>query len=131
MTALPQLPDKIEAALSRMEQQFSAVTTLIVAGDAPGLESASAQLRALALDLTALLDIASTSVVARTELRLRLRNLASILAAQRENLQRRLTSVERSLHALVPATQGATYASTTSPYGSSARRTGAFTHLAA
>ena len=121
----------IDAALGRLEQRFDAVSSAIVSGDCAALESASSGLRALALECSSLIESSRVADAAPAPVAARLRRLAQGMVFQRENLARRLACVERTLHALVPGTRQATYGAGAGPYGSSARRSGAFSSLAA
>ena len=121
----------IDTALERLEQRFDAVSSAIVSGDCAALESASSGLRALALEFSDLIESSRAAEPASGSAAARLRCLAQGMVLQRENLARRLASVERTLHALVPATRQATYGTGAGLYGSGARRSGAFGSLRA
>lgn len=121
----------LEEALAEVELHFSDVSAALVSGEPLALAAASAALRQAAMDFSALLQRLTPADLKSKNLTSRLKNIAAGMATQRESLLRRTVLVERALHAIVPATQTATYAQATGPYGSLGKQTGAFKFLAA
>lgn len=124
-------PAHLEKALTEVELDFNDVAAALVSGEPLALATASAALRQSAMDLSALLQHQAPIDLKNKNLKLRLKRLADGMAAQRESLIRRTVLVERGLHAIVPATQSATYAQAAGPYGSAGKQTGVFKYLAA
>ncbi len=104
------LNDALETSLTQIELQCESVAAAVASGEPQALESASNALRQAAVDLSALVQRLGGPQQAGPELHTRLKKLAAQLNNQRENLLRRSAVVERSLHALVPATRKSTYA---------------------
>lgn len=125
------LSPQAEKALVQVELQFDVVSAALISGEPAALESASAGLRQVAIDFSGLLQGLAPAELAGKNLKLRLKKLAEGMAMQRESLIRRTVAVERTLHAIMPATRNATYTQTSGPYGSSGRPTGAFKLLLA
>jgi hypothetical protein len=126
------LNPEIEKPLSRIEGQVDLVCAAVVNGDPVSLESASLALRQAAVDFSGLLQEFAPDVRADRELKRRLKKVATGLSIHREGLIRRTVAVERSLHAMVPATRKSTYTQAmTGSYAGTARQTGAFKLLSA
>ncbi len=104
------LNDALETSLLQIELQCESVAAAVASGEPQALEGASNALRQAAVDLSALVQRLGGAAQAGPELHTRLKKLAGVLNIQRENLLRRSAVVERSLHALVPATRKSTYA---------------------
>lgn len=118
-----ELPPELDAALSRIERQLDSMEAGVGQGDAAAMELHSTVLRQVVADFSHLVEgrhaAFSNPVVQR-----RLKQIAQNLASQREGLIRRSASVERALHALIPATESATYVppSGASSFGPGRRR---------
>jgi hypothetical protein len=121
----------MEESLRKVELIFSDVSAALVSGDPIALEASSVALRQAALEISALVQRLMPFERKNKELKLRLKKIATGMAMQRESLIRRTALVETALNAVVPATQNATYAQTTGPYGSAGKQSGAFKYLAA
>lgn len=119
----------LEQQLDRVELQFNAVSSALIGGDPEAVQAASAMLQQLAVRFVQMVDEMGrdrAGSVAVASLSPRIQALAAGMPALRENLLRRSAYVERALQLVVPATQKTTYAAHTGPYGSGARRSGAF-----
>ena len=125
------LPAHIEEALVEVELHFNDVSAALVSGEPLALAAASAALRQASLDLSALLQRLSPMDLQNASFKLRIKKIADGMASQRESLIRRTALVEMALNAIVPATQGTTYAQAVGPYGSAGKQSGAFKYLAA
>ena len=125
------LPAHIEDALIDVELCFNDVAVALVSGEPLALAAASAALRQGAIDFSSLLQRVTPIDLKNEALKSRLKRLADGMVAQRENLIRRTVLVERALNAIVPTTNGSTYAQAAGPYGSAGKQTGAFKYLAA
>lgn len=116
------LSPELEAALSQIERQLEAISAAVGQGDPAALESLSSVLRQLVLDFSGLVE-GRSEAFASTQSQHRLKKIAQSLSSQREGLIRRSASVERALHALIPATDATTYVpSAASAYGAGRRR---------
>jgi hypothetical protein len=126
------LSEKLETALMQAELQSNAVAAALGTGEPVALEHASSMLRELALVFSGLAQDIAPPDRSNVQFITRLKRLASATAAQRASLIRCSVAVERALGILMPAaTEAATYAATSGPYGSRGRQTGAFKLLAA
>ena len=125
------IPAHIEDSLVKVELIFSNVSAALVSGDPVALEVSSTALRQAAIEISALIQRLMPVERKNKELKSRLKKIADGMAAQRESLIRRTALVEMALNAIVPATQGTTYAQATGPYGSAGKQSGAFKYLAA
>lgn len=122
----------LDDAVGELELRSQAISDALRCGDAAAVLSASQSLRDIVVDASRLMREISTPEGQRASLVARLRRLAKLMVAQREGLIRRTVMVERNLEILVPAAiRTATYGSSSGPYGSIARKTGAFKVLAA
>jgi hypothetical protein len=122
---------RTETALSEVERRFNAVAAALVSGEPVALEATSTVLRQAAIDFSSLLQSLSPAERKDKDLTLRLKAIAEGTAILKDGLFRRAAIVDMALNAVVPATQNATYAKTSSPYGSPGKQTGAFKYLAA
>lgn len=91
-------------ALADIESRLESVASALGAGDAAGLEAASASLQRVSLALAALVQERHADMDG-AESRQRLRKIADRLAIQREGLLRQVASVERTLGVLLPSTR--------------------------
>lgn len=120
-----------EKSLADVERCFNDVAAALVSGEPVALESASALLRQAAIDLSTLMQGLSPAERKNRDLTLRLKKIADGTATLKDGLFRRTALVAMALNAVVPATQDATYAKASGPYGSAGKQTGAFKYLAA
>jgi hypothetical protein len=120
-----------EKSLTEVELCFNDASAALVSGEPLALEAASAALRQKAIDFSALLQGLTPSERKDKNLKLRLKKITDGMAALRDGLYRRTALVDMALSAVVPATQDATYATATGPYGRVGKQTGAFKYLAA
>ena len=125
------IPAHVEDSLVKVELIFSDVSAALVSGDPIALESSSAALRQASLEISSLIQRLMPAERKNKELKSRLKKIADGMATQRESLIRRTALVELALNAIVPATQNATYAKATGPYGSAGKQSGTFKYLAA
>lgn len=125
------LSTHLNQALIEAERQSNAVSAALVQGEPLALASAGTELRQAALALSSLVQGLTELERNNQNLTVRLKRLADGLVFQRESLIRRTGLVERTLHALVPASRSATYAQAGAPYASTGKPTGAFKVLAA
>jgi hypothetical protein len=103
-----ELPPELDAALSRIERQLDAMDAAVGQGDAAAVESLGGVLRQVVADFSQLVE-GRHAAFSNPGVQRRLKQIAQNLASQRESLIRRSASVERALHALIPATESATY----------------------
>lgn len=120
----------IETALSRIELQCEALFVAVNGGEPIAIESASQTVRQGAVDFSTLLQGLDAHDAAMPALRQRLGKVAAALAIQRTGLIRRTAAVERTLHAMMPATRETTYAKSAGFRGAG-RPSGAFKTSAA
>lgn len=121
----------IEQPLAHIELQCDAMSAAVESGEPTALEAASNALRQASVDFSRLLETFPQAVLSDKELSSRVKKVAALMAIQRENLIRRTVSVERALHAMVPATRESTYSSASSLYGGATKQSGAFKGLSA
>ena len=119
--------------LDLVEQQFSQVAAFLASGNAPQLETASALLQALRLELARLLQSNSQiSPAQRQATRVRVRELATGLQVLRDGLSRQAAFTQQSLQVVIPTAQPkSTYGSGNSVYGGVPRQAGVHRYLAA
>lgn len=125
------LPIRLEQALTEVEQRFNELSAALVSGAPTALLAVSSALRQQAVDFSALLQTLGPVERSDKTLKSRLQSIASGMVLQRQSLIRRTVLVEMALNAVVPATQGASYAQVAGPYGSPAKQSGAFKFLSA
>jgi hypothetical protein len=118
----------IESQLSLIEAQLAFLREASLAHDPAQLPPALAELQSLLLGLS---DTLQNTTVPRALIKNRLKNGLAVVLALREGLIRQSVRVDRTLAALVPATQAITYGSASSalrhqPYGMAARQSGEF-----
>ncbi|MEI8170583.1 MAG: hypothetical protein WCG50_12965 [Rhodoferax sp.] len=121
----------IEKSLASVELSFNEVSAALVSGEPLALETASVALRQATIDFSQLMQGLSANDRQDKALVLRMKKIAEGLPILKDGLYRRTALVEMALKAVVPATQDATYAKATGPYGSLGKQTGAFKFLAA
>lgn len=121
----------MEQALAQAESHVRSVAAAIVSGEPQSLAIATTSLRLAALALAQTLQRAGQAGQADPAVKRRVRRMARALAQQRESLLRRSALVDRSLHALVPATRDVGYAPVASTYGTAGRPTGSLRMLSA
>jgi hypothetical protein len=121
----------LDDQLDLLEERFEALAGTLIDGNPDGVQSASASLQLLAVELVQMLDAngrAQLRVPGRSH---RIRALASGLATVRENLFRQSAYVDRALELIVPATQQKSTYSGNRAYGGPVRQSGAFKVLSA
>lgn len=121
----------IEQPLAQIELRCEAMSLAVESGDPVALEAASQTLRQAAIDFSQILETIPEAVLSDKEFKRRVKKVADLMAIQRENLIRRTVSVERALHAMVPATREATYSPASGLYGGATKQSGAFKVLSA
>ena len=121
----------MEQTLADAELHVRNVAAAIVSGEPQALAIAATSLRLAALALAQALQRPAPAGQADPATKRRVRTMARTLAHQRESLIRRTALVDRSLHALVPASRGDNYAPGGSAYGTAGRPTGSFRMLSA
>ncbi len=120
-----------DAQICLLEAQFRVVSAALLDGGPVAIQSTSATLQRLAVELVQMVDETGRDQLNSPGHLQKLSVLASGMVALRENLVRQSAYVERALEVLVPATrQKSTYADS-GVYGSSIRRSGEFTAFAA
>lgn len=125
------LPAHLEKALTDVELHVNEVSAALVSGEPLALTSASAALRQVAIDFSALVQRLTSFDTKHTGLKPRLTQISNAMLLQRESLLRRTALVEMALNTVMPTAPKATYAQTGGPYASLGRQTGAFKYLAA
>jgi predicted amino acid-binding ACT domain protein len=121
---------ELESALSHIELQCEALSKAVNGGEPVAVEAVSQALRQGALEFANLLEAWGPRAVATAELRQRLHKVSEVLGIQRTGLIRRTAAVERTLHAVAPATRQTTYAKPAGFQGPG-RQSGAFKAFAA
>jgi hypothetical protein len=126
------LQTRFEASLNQVEQQVALAHAALIGGDPHEVESSTATLRQMSMELHGLvggLRHSGSSVVA--QFRSRLMVLSELMALQRDGLSRRTSTIDRALHSMLPAVHTQTYSQLSSQYGSTGRQSGAFKLLTA
>lgn len=125
------LPAQIEKQLSEIEQQCAALAEAVNSGEPISLETASTQLRQLAVELARSHEVSHLDAQTMPAFKARLQKVVVGIGAQRGSLARRAAVVERGLNAMMPATRESTYGQAAGPYGAAAKQSGAFKLLTA
>jgi hypothetical protein len=125
------LPAEIEKPLSRIELQCEAVAAAVASGEPQAIEAGGGALKQMAVDFSALMAQWPESENVGRELRVRMKKLAGRLTIQRENLIRRSVVVERTLHAMVPATRTSASTQAGQYLGAAGRASGAYKSFSA
>lgn len=123
--------DAIREQLDLVEQQFNGVAAFLASGDAAGLESASAALQALAIDLIGMVNRMGRQASSSPEVVARLRSVSEGMALLRDQMARRSALVQQALAVVVPTAPKPTYSPVSGPFGSAMLHSGAFRVLAA
>jgi len=128
----PDMPHtSIDFHLDILEERFNVLSAALIDGSAETLQSASASLQLLAVELVQILDVQGRTQIDDSARSRRIRSLSFGLSVVRENLLRRSAYVERALELIVPAThQKSTYAGRRT-FGGPILQSGAFSVLAA
>ncbi|QTN30278.1 hypothetical protein HZ993_11020 [Rhodoferax sp. AJA081-3] len=121
----------LDTQLDLLESQLNALSASLVEGRPDALQSGSAALQRLAVDLLQVTGGKGLAQFKQPRQRRRVQVLATGIANLRENLLRHMAYVDRALEIVVPATRDkATYAGS-GAYGQPVRQSGAFSVLAA
>ena len=121
----------LDTQLDLLESQLNALSASLVEGRPDALQSGSAALQRLAVDLLQVTGGKGLVQFKQPRQRRRVQVLATGIANLRENLLRHMAYVDRALEIVVPATRDkATYAGS-GAYGQPVRQSGAFSVLAA
>ncbi len=126
----------LQAYLDQIEAQLDEFSRALVGFQTESLVVASKALQTIAIELSKLMQQRSVDLRADPALHFRMKKIAASLALRRESLLRHAVIVERSLAALVPASQAGTYAPASGvyarqTYGSAGRQSGEFRALSA
>lgn len=108
----------IEAELNTLEARLNAVSTALVSGEAPELESHSRQMREA---MIAFAQVANGMALPPATLA-RLVKISQTLSRQRENLLRRAVVIDRALASFLPPSDTPTYARSVGQSSSSVAR---------
>jgi hypothetical protein len=98
-------PDPI---LDRVEREFNAVASLLVAGDADALVTACSALQHASVALAQRV-VAKDAELQSSQFKARILNLAASMQSLRDNLARRTAFVDQSVAILFPVKPGPTY----------------------
>ncbi|MBL8335449.1 MAG: hypothetical protein JNM97_01635 [Rhodoferax sp.] len=123
----PRIPDLLALA----EERSQRLSAALLAGAPDQTAVLSSDLHQVVQALNASLQTGAARASLDPRSRQRLRRLGQEMAQQREACLRRSAVVERSLNSIIPATRTTTYGGGATPYGASARRSGAFKLIAA
>jgi hypothetical protein len=121
----------IDDQLDLLEERFQALASSLIDGNPEVLQSASASLQILAVELVQMLNADGRGQLGASGRSRRVRALAGGLATVRENLFRQSAYVDRALELIVPATQQKSTYSGSRAYGGPVRQSGAFAVLSA
>lgn len=125
------LTRSFESQIDLLEAQFRDVSAALMDGGPVAIQSASATLQRLAVELVQMADEVGRDQRKSPGYLRRISALASGMVVLRESLVRQSAYIERALEVLVPATrQKSTYAGS-GLYGSPIRQSGEFTAFAA
>lgn len=119
-------PSVLEQHLDKLESACNTATLALSEGDSAAVQTASATLQQLAVDVLQLLSSAGRSTQNPESAIMRIRALSNALPALRENLLRRAAYVDQALALVIPSTQKTTYAKSGGMYGGAAPQSGAF-----
>jgi hypothetical protein len=121
----------LDDQLDLLEEHFEALASSLIAGNPDALQSSSASLQLLAVELVQMLNADGRGQLRVSDRSRRVRALAGGLATVRENLFRQSAYVDRALELIVPATQQKSTYSGSRAYGGPVRQSGAFKALSA
>ena len=121
----------IDDQLDHLEERLAALASTLIDGNPDALQSASASLQLLAVELVQMLNADGRGQLGVSGRSRRVRALSAGLGTVRENLFRQSAYVDRALELIVPATNQKSTYSGISTYGGPARQSGAFTVLSA
>jgi hypothetical protein len=125
------LPISIEGQLDLLDEQIGLLSVTLIDGSPQALQSASAGLQILSVQLLKMLEVAGCTELLGTGRIATVRALAGRLASVRENLFRLSAHADRALALLVPATQQKSTYPGSRTYGGPVRQSGAFSVFAA
>lgn len=117
--------------LDLVEQQFNQVAAFLASGDAPNVQTASAALQTVSVELARLLQAADHKPLARKAIRQRVMAMAAGMQILRDNLSRQAAFNLLALKVVVPTPTQSTYSGGSSVYGSVARQAGVHKYVAA
>jgi len=121
----------LDSQLDLLESHFEALAAHLIDGSPLTLQTHSATLQRLAVELIQMVDLVGRAHFESADRIRRVKALANGVARLRENLLRQLAYVGRALEVVVPATREKATYSGGATYGQAARQSGAFKVLAA
>ncbi|MDD2880944.1 MAG: hypothetical protein PHQ58_10925 [Rhodoferax sp.] len=129
-------PQSLDSQLSKFEAQLALLSAALIRNDANELVATSAELQSMAVMFSRVLQQTAASLRHNPAAMLRVKKIHAALGSIREGLLRQRVQVDRSLAALVPASQNNTYSPSAGgygrqPYGSAGRQSGEFRALSA
>jgi UDP-N-acetyl-D-mannosaminuronic acid transferase (WecB/TagA/CpsF family) len=121
----------IDNQIDLLEDRLNAMAAAVIDGTPDVLQSVSANLQRLAVDLMQTLDGGGYAQEHTSSHVRRIRSLAAGLATVREGLLRQSAYIDRALELVVPAMQKKSTYAGSGAYGAPVRQSGAFGVLAA
>lgn len=121
----------LDVQLDRIEEQFNALSALLLNGDPQGIEAASESLQQLAVEFLQMVEEVGRVGLQSNARAARIKTLASVFPLLRGNVLRRSAFVDRALETIIPSAPQSTYAGNAKTYGASMRQSGAFKVLSA
>jgi hypothetical protein len=110
-------PPAFTDSLKALEHQLGTMDEGLISGDAPAFEASAAELGHQLAKFSLACQALPEPLLKSRVLKSRLRALGVGLALQRENMARRAVTVDRELHAILPARRVPTYGPATGGYG--------------
>jgi hypothetical protein len=126
----------LDSQLNQFEAQLALLSAALMRNDANELVATSAELQSMTVLFSRVLQQTAASLRHNPAAFLRVKKIHATLGSVREGLMRHRVQVDRTLAALVPASQNNTYSPNAGgygrqPYGSAGRQSGEFKSLSA
>jgi hypothetical protein len=120
----------IDSQIDLLEERFNLLAATVVDGSPDVLQSVSASLQLLAVELKQMLEAGGRDQLDVSGRASRVRSLAAGLSTVREGLLRQCAYVDRALELIVPGMQKKSTYPGSNAYGAPVRQSGAFAVLA-
>jgi hypothetical protein len=127
---------QVDSQLSQIEAQLALLSAALIRNDPSEMLELSAQLQSVTTAFLKFFQPMAISFKNNRPLALRIKKISATIGSLREGLSRYSVRIDRTLAALMPATQNNTYSPKSGvyarqPYGSAGRQSGEFTSLSA
>lgn len=113
------LPAQFHSSLAQVERSIETVSAALLAGDSSALQAESAALQQAVVAFSGWAAPQAAAISQNKVLRERLLGVSRALGQQRDGMARRTVAVERTLAAVLPRDEAATYSGVAKPTFSS------------